>query len=129
MPALVLYIHKVFFADRKLHADPGPVLIYPASGAGGFPDKHRAPEYELATSSALQTFALPQFELFSHSSAEQVDENMPFHFSLRNSYYRFNIHGSAEKYPSLRLATVITIADCRGSGGRSRRCREQAEMA
>ena len=93
---LVIYIPEVFFADRKLPADFGTVVIYPTSQVRGFPNKHRAPEYEFTASSTLQTFAYPQFKLFLYSSAKQIYVNMPFHFLFRNSYYSFNIHGSPQ---------------------------------
>jgi hypothetical protein len=56
---LAIYIHEVFFAYRKLHADFGTVVIYPASQVRGFPNQHRAPEYEFAAPSTLQTFTFP----------------------------------------------------------------------
>jgi hypothetical protein len=86
---LVIYIPEVFFADRKLHADFGTMAIYPASRVRGFPNKHRAPEYEFTASSTLQTFTFPQFKLFLYPPAKQVDVNMPFNFVC----YSFNIHG------------------------------------
>lgn len=68
---LEIYIHEVFFADGKLHADFGMVVIYPTSRVRDFPDKHRAPEYEFTASSTLQTFTLPQFKLFLYPSADR----------------------------------------------------------
>jgi hypothetical protein len=82
---LVIYIPEVFFADRKLHADFGTVVIYPASRARGFPDKHRAPEYEFAAFSTLQTFPFAQFKLFLYPPAKQIYINMPFNFLFGNS--------------------------------------------
>lgn len=91
---LEIYIHEVFFADRKLHADFGTVVIYPTSRVRDFPDQHRAPEYEFTASSTLQTFAFPQFKLFLYPSAKQVCVNMSVNFLFRSSYYSCNIHGS-----------------------------------
>ena len=84
---LVIYIPEVFFADRKLHADLGTVVIYPTSQVRGFPNKHRAPEYEFTAFPTLQTFTLPQLKLSLNSSAEQIYVNMPFNFLFRISYY------------------------------------------
>jgi len=93
---LVIYIPEVFFADRKLHADFGTVVIYPTSRVRGFPNKHRAPEYEFTASSTLQTFTFPQFKLFLYSFAKQIYVNMPFNFLFRNSYYSCNIYESPQ---------------------------------
>jgi hypothetical protein len=84
--ALVVYIPEVFLADRKLQADSGTVAIYPASRMRDFSGKHRAPEYEHAASSTLQTFTVPQFKLLLYPLAKQIDVNMPFDFLFGNSY-------------------------------------------